>query len=920
VIGRRILSLAVAAALLAACKNTSSKPGPRFLGPAGLAMFQGVTVRSPALVHPYLAVADLRGDELRLIDPVDGEAVLAPGKVLALSVPTEARPALIAAGPLGDLDGQGKAVAKPDLLVAAGTGTSLCQAATNLDGVPRLSGCIQVVQTWAEADGTLQTAVVNDLAIALAEVPGAEDAIVRSLTVLAVTDAAGAVVPGKARVAAGLDGGRLLLADYARTTATGAGDAIVIDGAPVVLDLGFEPLSISAAPGGARLYVATTDLLPAAAPVFGVAEVDLRGPLSAALRWRALDAGGPTTVVLAAQVRRFSAFRDATGTSTWDPNRDAYGAEALRVYAAREEGSCGRSKPVGCGLVVLDPVAGGADGTGGRALDPAPPHSTAGRYQAEIPIPGRVVALAAVTPPTVGGLCDDGSQAPCQASANAGSSMPYQSLYLASGARWASTLAAAVSTTGSVFLLDLGHDGLANTRDWLSTTLTTSATQVTTVTFVDLPGTTPGLAAWNTIGGGAPALTRDKTVAKPLVRATPGFTHTDTWTVSWQGGLPGLSGLDGQAKVDATGAVEWIAIQRPTGRTDQPFTGIGRLYDARFAIQPAVEGVRLGDIVRVTPVREPGDALPPDVTAQTVAIAEETQYCPIGTFELEVTELLPPTSDYPGGALKVRERWAQAATTFGTDAAGVARPATPKATCMSKAGAFQKVPRPAFALKPVSVTVLAGELLLSGLDFGYAGRPVPRAVAGTPYLLQHDVALDEGSCPRLEADPLPATACDQACQAACEALLLSRKSRRFAYVYSQCAAADTECKARWSGPTTVNGLTFPNPGGPVLGLELAWTTDGITPVAPDLTAQANWPVRGTLLTVLTTSGLVVQAMQPITSGTPTGTLLPNGVATWSRPDFTRATTDHGQVFASYPANQVITFQTTSAASEVGLFR
>jgi len=65
---------------------------------------------------------------------------------------------------------------------------------------------------------------------------------------------------------------------------------------------------------------------------------------------------------------------------------------------------------------------------------------------------------------------------------------------------------------------------------------------------------------------------------------------------------------------------------------------------------------------------------------------------------------------------------------------------------------------------------------------------------------------------------------------------------------------------------------------------------------------------------------VVQAMQPITSGTPTGTLLPNGVATWSRPDFTRATTDHGQVFASYPANQVITFQTTSAASEVGLFR
>ena len=920
------LPLALALALAAGCKSTSAKPGPHLAGPAGVALFVGVTARSATEPHPYLAVPNLRGDDLRIIDPVDGAAVLAPTLVLSLSVPTEASPSLVAAGSLND-DGS----RLPDLLVVAPTGTSLCRSATDLHGVGRLSGCIQVVQTWAQPDGKIQTAVVNELAIALAEVPGAQDAVVRSLAVLPVTSASGVVVPGKARLAAGLDGGRLLLADFAR--ASGGGGAIAADGTPVVLDLGFDALSLSPAPGGARLYVASTDPLPASTPVYGVAELDVSGPLSATPRWRALDAGGPTTVVLAASVRRFTGFRyTSAAPSSWDPARDLYGAEALRIYAAREAGTCGPTMAVTCGLAVLDPLGGGADGTGGLALETSAAGATADRYQAGIPIPGNVVAMAAIPPPRVGGVCDDGTSAPCDATANPLGTMPYQPYYVGGAWRWASTMAAAVSDDGVVYLLDLGHDGLANGRDWLATNSSGLQAMISAVTWPALtPATTTtaaklGLALWDTAAGSPATLSRDKTRARALVHATPGFTGSDTWTVAWQGGLPGLTGLDGQAQVNEKGDVQWIAIQTPTGRLDRPFTGVGNLWDAAFAIQAAVPGVRIGDIVRVTAVREPGDGPKPIDASVGVDQAKSEQYCPMGTFELEVEALLPPDPvSYPGGAVKVRQPavrdFAQPTTAFGATAAGDATRA--EATCMKHAAGLLALPAGATALvtKPVNVTFLAGELLLTGLNFGYAGRPTAHAAAGSPYLVQHDATLTGATCPMLDGAALPAT-CDEACRTACEALLLSRKARRFAYVHSQCATTDTECLARWDAvaSTTVNKLSFPNPGGPVLGLDLAWTLDEKTPAVLDLASATSWPARGSLVSVVTAGGQVVDGMTPKVSGVATGTLRPNGVAVWDRPDFTSLTGDHAAVYTSYPANLLMSFWTTSSNTDISLIR
>jgi hypothetical protein len=524
----------------------------------------------------------------------------------------------------------------------------------------------------------------------------------------------------------------------------------------------------------------------------------------------------------------------------------------------------------------------------------------------------------------VGGLCDDGSRAPCAAVANPVSTAPYQALFLPSGARWASTLGAAVSDNGNVYLLDLGHDGLANGRDWLGSDASGQYAQVERVTFTLVAGTHVQPALWNTVDATPPTpLSRDATAARSLVRATPGFTQTDTWTVSWQGALPGLAALGGQAQVGRDGTVAWIAIQSPTGLAGQPFTGVGRLYDPRLAIQPARPG-RIGDIVQVTAVREPGDAKPIDTSVEPATAAQE-QYCPFGTFELEVTDLLPPGDAYPGGAVAVRvpawANWSQVTTTFGNTPAGASRAVTADPSCMRLASAFTGSAPAATALKPVTVSFLSGELLLTGLAFGYAGRPTVQAdPAGGGFLVQHDEGLAGGTCPMLEGAAWPPPVCDDACRIACERLLLSRKARRAAYVYSRCATTDTACLARWAGDgsTTVNKLAFPNPTGPVLGLDLAWTYDLRSPVTPDLGDAAVWPPRGSLISIDTAGGLARGGFAPASGGTRTGTLLPNGVVAWNRPDFTANADDHVQIYASYPADLVLTFSPAGSPADVGL--
>jgi hypothetical protein len=223
--------LLVALALLAGCKNTSTRPSLRLSGPAAVAVFKGFTARDPAALRTYFAVANERGDDLRILDAVDGQAVLAPALVQALSVPTASRPALLAAGGLFDLDPTDQA----DLLAVASAGLVACDPTTPT----RLSGCVQVVATWTPA-----TALAPGLSVVVDDLAGGADAGVLSLAVAPVPEPDGAggwrAAPGRARVVAGLSGGRLLLADYERAADPAR---IVLTGAAVHA-LGFDPLSL----------------------------------------------------------------------------------------------------------------------------------------------------------------------------------------------------------------------------------------------------------------------------------------------------------------------------------------------------------------------------------------------------------------------------------------------------------------------------------------------------------------------------------------------------------------------------------------------------------------------------------------------------------------------------------------------------
>jgi hypothetical protein len=873
-----------------------------------------------------MAVADLAGDDLRLLDAVDRAAVIAPALISSLAIPTAPRPALLAATGLGDLDASLNPVQQADLLAVAATGLAECQPFLHPG---RLAGCVQVVDTWST-----ETTVVSSLTIDLLDVPGGADAQILSLALMPVTAADGTRVAGQARLVAGLSGGRLLVADYVRAAdgqAIARADLAASDPsqAPRVLDgLGFDPVALSPSPDQRHLYAASTDVIPGTVNG-GVAELDLTGPpalLPQTPALRALDAGAPTTHVLATRVRRFKAF-----SVPYDPNLDVYGDEELLVYAARTAGSggaddpdrCGAAEAVECGIVAIDPVAGGAAGTGGLAREPG------GAFRAPFRVPARVLGLVEVTTPEKGGFClPSGAKPPCVAP----ETLALQPLFLSSGVRKVSTLAAAASSDGRVYLLDLGHDNLANTQDWLATGTASTGAKVSSGVFSTLLATSPKdtpLLAMMDPRPSVPVPTRDSATVPALVRMTPGFTPSDIWSLKWQGQLPGLASLRGQAEVANDGTVTRIGLQEATGlpgpysAANPRFRAVGRLYDPRLAIQ-------VGDIVQVTAVRGPGDGPRPidtsvdgstisatDLRPDTV-LANKTadQYCPFGFFEAKVTALEPPSDDFPGGAVAVTDAVTQPANPFGVQTNGDTRLVQADPRCMVRAAEFLPAPSQApNVLKDVKVTFRAKELLLTGAFFGYAGRPQQ----GTEYVLRHtDPAADEALCPMLGttdfADPATGLwhppACDDTCRAACEELLLSRKSRRQGYVYAQCPSGDTACIERWNGTSTVNVLDFSDPlalTGPVLDFTVVWTDaqGQVVVVTPATTPQ---PERDASLTVSTSGGQASFSRNPLQSGRALGNLLPAGLATFDRGAAVGGTSTEGmRVFVAYPDNLVLEF-------------
>jgi len=292
-----------------------------------------------------------------------------------------------------------------------------------------------------------------------------------------------------------------------------------------------------------------------------------------------------------------------------------------------------------------------------------------------------------------------------------------------------------------------------------------------------------------------------------------------------------------------------------------PLREVGRLYDPR-------SWIRAGDIAVVTPP------------------AGDTR-CPSGTFELEVTGLLPPDPvSYPGGAVTVTPRAVQPISSEGV----VGDP-----TCLDTAGRSVAL-----------VTFRAGGLVLVGSVSGYSGRPSLAASAAEPGFRLAYEDTSALSCPMLDSTawPPPAT-CDQACRDTCERIYLSRKSRRAFYVAERCPdpATDPECAARWGPDPLID------PVGPVLAFKPGKV------YASEATGTAP-PARDSALQVTTASGLVPTSRRPLAGTNPVGALFPSGLATYDRSAETGLEASGVRVFVSYPTNQVLDFTPSLGATQV----
>jgi hypothetical protein len=636
-----------------------------------------------------------------------------------------------------------------------------------------------------------------------------------------------------------------------------------------------------------------------------VAEFDLSGPLDSTftLRYRGLDAGAPTTHVLAARVRTFTGFRITQPGGKYDPLFDVYGPEVLRVYAARDPAWC--SSPddslratggtaVACGLAVVDPTGGGAGGTGGLAADPAGGPG----FHVPIPIPGTVRGMLAVPSPIIGGLDENGV---AWTSTSPAPQLPsvFQVLYRADGSPWVSTLAAVTSSDGNVYLVDLGHGGIANSQAPLADTAARPAQVASVIATTPAVGkalvglwdsrpdclAAPCSAFWKPTG--ATPLSRATLVMPALVKMTPGFTATENWTLRWQGQLPRLAGLRGQLRLDAAAAddsrILWLAIQSASGLPPpgEPLRGVTRLYDPRLAVH-ARRAPTPGDVAQIVP-------LDPKCTV----------------FEAEVVALLAPTADYPGGAVGLDTSSVTQPTVI--DAQGHSGPADPK--CLRDLNSLS-LPTTVEA----TVTFLSGEFVLLGTSTGYAGRPAiqPSAPAAGSYAFALEALAVEPACPMLELGaPWPPASCDDACRDACEQLLLSRKARRHGYVFAQCGTGtvDKVCRDRWMD------LTFPNPTGPALAFNLGWVDGDGQPVAAPSRDQVE---RGTGLSLFTESGLVPVTRVPNSGGRTLGAVLPNGMATFDRAGSTGTAGDGVRVYVAYPGNEVLDFTPSAGPASVGI--
>jgi len=777
------------AALAAACHSGGNITLADLRDPQAVVAFVGQNPSSsvPSLV-PLVAATATNGNELRIVDPQADLPVRAPALFSSLAVPTITRPDSLASASLYD--------GGADVLLLGAGGTE-----------------VQLVDTWsasAQSYGVYKTwdlspvvgAGCQILSMAGLPVPGSSPS--GQPPVWPATPGVARVVVGFTGGADGL-GGKLVVLDFARN----ADGSVYLRDRPTVKVVGFAPLDLAASPDRVHVYAATKDLIvdSGGRQARGVAEVDASAADAAAWTVRALDGRGPTGSVAAA------ILGERTKLSTVD-----FGLPKLRVYAALDASGCGPTQPIACGIATFDPA------TGGLADDPAPPPSPIGPkvpnqpYRAPLYLPALPLRVAVGLPAATGSTqCT--TPATCPAGVNdQGIPQPLEVVISSVQSQWTTATAGACSGDGYVYIEDLGRFGPVDNTVLLDNTVTRTAV----ISAVSVPATTaqsgPFVGLYNPPGlgptpdpGAFPVADSADLVNSIIV--WPGFTNYDTWTLVWQGVLPGLNFVRGVLGSLASGEV-YLAVQEAVNPLQAP-SGSADWVVGAYVGAPDLF-IHDGDIAQFFP-----DA---DLSGCFTVKNGQVE----SVYEGTVASILPPDPvNYPGGALKLA--YADGSL----------------ADCLVKYLEQHLLLAPGTYV-PVSASVRASGLVLSSASLGYAGRPV----LGERYNLAWQ-----------PEDGLSG-----------EALLLARKARRLFYPggpYTD-PYQGGPCPGATACYPGFPEMTDPMQPGPVVGFRpaLLCASGGAVAACPDGTA----PPRDAYLYFQTQSGMLPLANRPTDVATPTAVI------------------------------------------------
>ncbi len=845
------LFVLLAALAFAACSSGSPIIPASLDGPVAVVPFIG---RNPAEsgfgLVPLLAVASFRSDELALIDPNTDLPVAAPNLAWGLTVPTLARPSFLASGSLHD------AVQGADLLVVAGSQPRLQIVGTWLDGTGKYGigkyGIVETMSLAAEVGGGAQI-----LSMVVTPVPAGPPV---------GTPPVAPVTPGRARIVVGvsdpldLTSGELVIIEMVRLS----DGSIRPAGPPVVMDLGFAPLSIAVSPDNVRLFIASTDPIveTSGRVAFGLAEVDTGGGLDSPWTVRAFEAlGASTTTVAAAFVgerteKAFFVFKQPE----------------LRVYATLDRSRCGPQHPIGCGVATFDPA------TGALATDPAPPGPPGSKvptqsYRTPFVVPSLPMAMAIAFPAALPGTGSPGSpfgSQVCYSPADKAVPLPlcpsvteiagsppfnltgYPQRFMvqapATGQLWTSVVGLVTSIDGLAYVMDLGRYGPVNSLSMLgeagSRTSAVNSSAVGPIGpfgnsgFFGFPAGTAAIGFWQdhpTSGGTTPRVVSDSTDLAAATIVWPGFTHDDHWLVSYQGVLPGFAqrrsvlGLDADTTLYV--AIQEAAVPSENGTLPASSYWVTGAYVAedQLGVHPIGWSERdPGDIALFLLDNDPCPSKRPNwiPAGQTTPVFDPTQ--PPMAHEFRIASFLPEiVSLYPGGALNLLP------PRVPEDDPELVREYLCLVDELRKREKEDPEKKPRvftmFRNNPPTndyargTWVRAGKFLLIGAGTGYAGRPLLD--------VRYDLAWADET------------------QLSGEALLLARKARRFYY-------ASAYATRLWPG---FPEMTDPMQPGPALGFRLGrFCTDALK----GCNATTSPPARDAGVDFYTQSGFLAMSRHP----------------------------------------------------------